>query len=72
MPIQSDLSNREGAPVRIEDREDFVDLVAQTVIDKIEEHERVESLVSLVVARVLAMQREEAQVAAALNGADSS
>ncbi len=58
--------------MRIEDREDFVDLVAQAVIDKIEEHERVESLVSLVVARVLAMQREEAQAAAILAGADPS
>ena len=58
--------------MRIEDRDDFVDLVAQAVIDKIEEHERVESLVSLVVARVLAMQREEASAAAVLTGAGSS
>lgn len=58
--------------MRIEDREDFVDLVAQAVIDKMEEHERVESLVSLVVARVLAMQREEADAAAVLAGAGSS
>ncbi len=58
--------------MRIEDRDDFVDLVAQAVIDKIEEHERVESLVKLVVTRVLAMQREEAEAAAVLTGAGSS
>ncbi len=47
--------------MRIEDRDDFVDLVAQAVIDRIEERERVSSLVSQVVARVLELQKEQEQ-----------
>ncbi len=52
--------------MRIEDREEFVDQVAQAVIDKIEERDRIEGMVSLVVARVLALQKEQAQAQAAL------
>lgn len=49
--------------MRIEDREEFVDLVAQAVIDRIEERDRVAGLVNLVVARVLELQREQAKPA---------
>ena len=52
--------------MRIEDREEFVDQVAQAVIDKIEERNRVESLVGLVAARVLALQQEQKEAAAVL------
>ena len=52
--------------MRIEDREEFVDQVAQAVIDKIEERDRIEGMVSLVVARVLALQKEQAQAASVL------
>ena len=49
--------------MRMEDREEFVDQVAQAVIDKIEERNRVESLVGLVAARVLALQQEQKEAA---------
>ena len=52
--------------MRIEDRDEYVDLVAQAVIDKIEERDRIEGMVNLVVARVLALQKEQAQAAAVL------
>ncbi len=51
---------------KLEDREEFVDLVAQAVIDKIEERDRIEGLVGLVVARVLGLQKEQAQAGAVL------
>lgn len=51
---------------KLEDRDEFVDLVAQAVIDKIEERDRIEGLVGLVVARVLGLQKEQAQAQAAL------
>ena len=44
--------------MRIEDREDFVDLVAQAVIDRLEARDRIEGMVSIVVARVIELQRE--------------
>lgn len=53
---------------KLEDREEFVDLVAQAVIDKIEERDRIEGLVGLVVARVVALQKEQAQADAVLTG----
>ena len=52
--------------MRIEDWEEFVDQVAQAVIDKIEERDRIESMVSLVAARVLALQQEQKEAAAVL------
>ncbi|MBC8138317.1 MAG: hypothetical protein H8F28_20760 [Fibrella sp.] len=48
--------------MRIEDRDDFVDVVAQAVIDKIEERDRITGLVEMVVSRVLAMQKAEAEL----------
>jgi hypothetical protein len=42
----------------IEDGDDFIDIVAQAVIDRIEERERIASLVNLVVSRVLELQHE--------------
>ncbi len=55
--------------MRIEDRDEFVDLVAQAVIDKMEERDRIEGLVGLVVARVLALQEIQAQAKAVLGEA---
>lgn len=52
--------------MRIEDRDDFIDQVAQAVIDRIEERDRVASLVETVVQRVIQMQREEAALRAAI------
>ena len=48
----------------IEDRDDFVDVVAQAVIDRIEERSRVSSLVEQVVARVIEIQKKEAALKA--------
>lgn len=48
----------------IEDRDDFVDLVAQAVIDRIEERHRVNGLVEQVVARVIEIQKKEAELRA--------
>ena len=45
--------------MRIEDREEFIDLVAQAVIDRIEERDRISGMVNMVVARVLELQKEE-------------
>ena len=52
--------------MRIEDREEFVDLVAQAVIDRIEERDRIAGLVNLVVQRVIELQREQAEAEQAL------
>ena len=52
--------------MRIEDREEFIDLVAQSVIDRIEERDRIAGMVNLVVARVQALQQEQAKAKAAL------
>lgn len=51
--------------MQIEDREEFVDLVAQAVIDRIEERDRIAGLVNLVVNRVLELQNEQALALAA-------
>lgn len=56
--------------MRIEDPEAFVDMVAQAVIDKIEERNRVISLVELVVARVVELQKEEAAASSDTTSAD--
>lgn len=45
--------------MKFEEREDFVDLVAQAVIDRIEERDRINGLVDLVVQRVLDLQKQE-------------
>lgn len=42
-----------------DERDELVDMVAQAVIDKIEERDRVNSLANMVVARVMALQAEE-------------
>jgi hypothetical protein len=41
------------------ERDDLVDLIAQAVIDRIDERERVNRLADMVVQRVLALQEEE-------------
>ncbi len=58
--------------MRIEDREEFVDLVAQAVIDRIEERDRIAGLVNLVVARVLELQKEQASAQASLPNAQAA
>jgi ethanolamine utilization protein EutQ (cupin superfamily) len=55
----------------IEDRDDFVDVVAQAVIDRIEERHRVSSLVEQVVARVIEIQKKEAALKAEAEAAQS-
>lgn len=42
-----------------EERDELVDLVAQAVIDRIEERDRINGLADLVVARVLSLQHQE-------------
>jgi hypothetical protein len=44
--------------MRIENQNDYIDVVAQAVIDRIEERERVSSLVDAVVRRVIELQKE--------------
>jgi uncharacterized protein (UPF0305 family) len=51
--------------MRIEDRDDYIDLVAQAVIDRIEENDRVNGLVNMVVARVFELQKQKADEAKA-------
>jgi hypothetical protein len=60
--------------MRIEDREDFVDMVAQAVIDRIEETSKVKSLVDAVVRRVAELQKQEEKLKeeAESNSADES
>ena len=53
--------------MRIEDRENYVDMVAQAVIDRIEERDRIAGLVDLVVRRVVELQEKQAALAAASN-----
>lgn len=43
-----------------EEQNNLVDLVAQAVIDRIEQHQQVNQLADMVVARVIEMQRAEA------------
>jgi hypothetical protein len=52
--------------MRIEDRDDYIDLVAQAVIDRIEEADRVNGLVNMVVQRVFELQKQKADEAKAL------
>lgn len=46
--------------MKIEDRDDFVDAVAQAVIDRIEERDRIAGMVEMVVRRVVELQKQEA------------
>lgn len=48
----------------VNERNQLVDMVAQAVIDKMEEREKVSELADLVVQRVIALQKEEAQLKA--------
>jgi|GEM_PF-2648302 hypothetical protein len=56
-------------PMPIEDKDDFIDQVAQAVIDRIEERNRVSGLVEMVVQRVFQLQNEEAALQAAAEAA---
>jgi hypothetical protein len=47
--------------MRIEDRDEFIDAVAQAVIDRIEEKNHIHGLVEMVVQRVLQLQKESAE-----------
>ncbi len=48
-----------------EERNAYVDMVAQAVVDKIEERDRINGLADLVFARVLALQKQQAELDAA-------
>jgi hypothetical protein len=50
--------------MRIDNRDDYIDVVAQAVIDRIEERDRVAGLVDMVVRRVLELQVEAAEAKA--------
>ncbi len=50
--------------MRIEDREEFVDQVAQAVIDRIEERDRLTGMVEMVVRRVFELQQQQADAQA--------
>ncbi len=58
--------------MRLENSEDFVDAVAQAVIDRIEEHSRVAVLVETVTQRVLELQKREREARAELAAAELS
>lgn len=45
--------------MRIEDRDDYVDVIAQAVIDRIEERDRIAGMVEMVARRVLELQKEQ-------------
>lgn len=47
--------------MRIEDREEFIDLVAQAVIDRIEERDRIAGMVDLVARRVRELQQQQTE-----------
>ena len=55
-----------------EERFEFVDLVAQAVVDKMEERDRINSMVNMVVARVIEMQEAEAALKALESQATST
>lgn len=58
--------------MRIEDRDDFIDQVAQAVIDRIEERDRIAGMVEMVVRRVIELQREGAALRAAAEVEESA
>lgn len=47
--------------MRMEDREEYVDMVAQAVIDRIEERDRLAGLVNMVVNWVMELQKAQAE-----------
>ncbi len=51
--------------MRIEDREDYIDYVAQAVIDRLEERDRIAGMVDLIARRVIELQEQKAALAAA-------
>jgi len=55
--------------MRIEDREEYVDMVAQAVIDRIEERDRLAGLVDLVVRRVMELQKAQVEAEQDTDGA---
>jgi len=57
--------------MRIEDREDYVDMVAQAVIDRIEERDRIAGLVDMVVRRVIELQEQKQAALAAVPQSNS-
>ncbi len=47
-----------------EERNELVDMVAQAVIDRIEQRSEINSMADIVVARVIQLQKEEAELQA--------
>ena len=58
--------------MRMEDREDYVDMVAQAVIDKIEERDRIASLVERIAQRVMELQKVQAEAEQEAGGAQDA
>jgi len=58
--------------MRIEDRAEYVDMVAQAVIDRIEERDRLASLVDQVARRVMELQKAQADAAQDPDGVQAS
>ena len=56
--------------MRIEDREEYVDMVAQAVIDRIEERDSLAALVDMVVRRVFELQKAKAEAEQEPNSAE--
>lgn len=57
--------------MRTEDPEEFVDMVAQAVIDRIEERDRLAKLVDMVARRVMELQMAQAEAAQDSDGAQN-
>lgn len=57
--------------MRIEDPEEFVDMVAQAVIDRIEERDRLANLVDMVARRVTELQLAQAKAEQNSDGAQN-
>lgn len=58
--------------MRIEDRPEYVDMVAQAVIDKIEERDRIASLVERIAQRVIELQKVQAEAEQEADGAQDA
>ena len=58
--------------MRIEDRPEYVDMVAQAVIDKIEERDRITVLVERIAQRVMELQKAQAEAEQEADGAQDA
>ena len=58
--------------MRMEDRAEYVDMVAQAVIDRIEERDRVAGLVERIAQRVMELQKAQAEAEQESDGAQDA